>query len=103
MFIHKFSTCRDTEAGTSAVSSESTGQFAGQVESFLRDYRRLETEVCFYLKLSFQVHLKSPRSYVIFSFLNQLSIKRFEFSDYFSVEDYVPKWLPKMSISKRSV
>uniref|UniRef100_A0A0R3RHC1 BED-type domain-containing protein n=1 Tax=Elaeophora elaphi TaxID=1147741 RepID=A0A0R3RHC1_9BILA len=34
----------DTEAGSSAVSSDSTGQFAGQVESFLRDYRRLETE-----------------------------------------------------------
>uniref|UniRef100_A0A8R1XW08 BED-type domain-containing protein n=1 Tax=Onchocerca volvulus TaxID=6282 RepID=A0A8R1XW08_ONCVO len=34
----------DTEATSSAVSSDSTGQFAGQVESFLRDYRRLETE-----------------------------------------------------------
>ncbi|EFO22291.1 hypothetical protein LOAG_06196 [Loa loa] len=34
----------DTEAGSSAVSSDSTGQFAGQVESFLRDYRRLEAE-----------------------------------------------------------
>ncbi|CAG9536893.1 unnamed protein product [Cercopithifilaria johnstoni] len=34
----------DAEAGSSAVSSDSTGQFAGQVESFLRDYRRLETE-----------------------------------------------------------
>ncbi|MCP9262812.1 hypothetical protein DINM_005777 [Dirofilaria immitis] len=35
---------QDTETPSSAVSSDSTGQFAGQVESFLRDYRRLEAE-----------------------------------------------------------
>uniref|UniRef100_A0A1I8ENX0 BED-type domain-containing protein n=1 Tax=Wuchereria bancrofti TaxID=6293 RepID=A0A1I8ENX0_WUCBA len=42
--IFNGSSTGDTEAGSSAVSSDSTGQFAGQVESFLRDYRRLEAE-----------------------------------------------------------
>ncbi|KAL3984996.1 BED zinc finger family protein [Acanthocheilonema viteae] len=42
--IFTSSSTGDPEAGSSAVSSDSTGQFAGQVESFLRDYRRLEAE-----------------------------------------------------------
>lgn len=45
-FRHKLFAYRDAEAGSSALSSDSTGQFAVQVESFLRDYRRLEAEVC---------------------------------------------------------
>ncbi|VDM99453.1 unnamed protein product [Thelazia callipaeda] len=39
----------DVESATSVVNSDATGQFAGQVESFLKDYRRLEVEVCFLL------------------------------------------------------
>uniref|UniRef100_A0A915Q0A9 BED-type domain-containing protein n=1 Tax=Setaria digitata TaxID=48799 RepID=A0A915Q0A9_9BILA len=42
--IFTSSSTADSEGTSSAVSSDSTGHFAGQVESFLRDYRRLEAE-----------------------------------------------------------